>query len=222
MWLNRSCRWRSSTGRRWRGLTKENNHSRTDEVDAGDRLLFSMRRLSPFSAILTGGAIAGALDITYAIGFSALRGVAPVRILQSVSSGLLGASAFEGGTATAALGLLLHFCIAFLWAAIFYLASKAIPILTRHSVVAGLFYGVLIYAVMNLVVLPFSAFPGKVSFPGYLSPWPCAVREPRLGPNSRHVAAKAGRAVLLQGKAQYTVGAPDGRNAGQSREPAPS
>lgn len=124
-----------------------------------------MRRLSPFSAILTGGAIAGALDISYAIGFSALRGVAPVRILQSVASGLLGAPAFEGGTPTAALGLLLHFCIAFLWAAIFYLASRAIMFLTRHPVVSGLFYGVLIYAAMNLVVLPLSAFPRKVSFP---------------------------------------------------------
>ena len=88
-----------------------------------------------------------------------------MRILQSVASGLLGAPAFQGAVATAALGLVLHFGIALAWAAIFYLASKAIPFLTRHPVVAGLFYGFLIYAVMNLVVLPFSAFPRKVSFP---------------------------------------------------------
>ena len=36
-----------------------------------------MRRLTALSAILLGGAIAGMLDITYAIGFSALRGVPP-------------------------------------------------------------------------------------------------------------------------------------------------
>lgn len=124
-----------------------------------------MRRLSAFSAILIGGAIAGTLDITYAIGFSALRGVPPIRILQSVASGLLGAPAFQGGVPTAALGLVLHFFIAFSAAAIFYLASKAIPALTRHPVVSGLFYGFLIYAVMNLVVLPLSAYPRKVSFP---------------------------------------------------------
>ena len=52
-----------------------------------------------------------------------------------------------------------------LWAAIFYLASKVIPALTRHAVIAGLFYGFLIYAVMNLVVLPLSAYPRKVTFP---------------------------------------------------------
>ena len=124
-----------------------------------------MRQLSALAAILIGGGIAGALDITYAIGFSALRGVPPMRILQSVASGLLGAPAFEGGVATAALGLVLHFGIALAWAAIFYLASKAIPFLTRYPLVAGLFYGFLIYAVMNLVVLPLSAFPRKVSFP---------------------------------------------------------
>ena len=124
-----------------------------------------MRRLSALSAILIGGAIAGALDITYAIGFSAMRGVPPMRILQSVASGLLGAPAFSGGMLTASLGLALHFFIAFAAAAIFYLASRAMPILSRHSIIAGLIYGLLIYAVMNLVVLPLSAYPRKVSFP---------------------------------------------------------
>lgn len=124
-----------------------------------------MRRLPALSAILIGGAIAGLLDITYAVGFSALRGVPPIRILQSVASGLLGAPAFAGGVPTAVLGLLLHFLIALLWAAIFYLASRSIRFLTRHPIVAGLSYGFLIYAIMNLVVLPLSAFPRKVSFP---------------------------------------------------------
>jgi uncharacterized membrane protein YagU involved in acid resistance len=124
-----------------------------------------MRRLSALSAILIGGAIGGTLDITYAIGFSAMRGVPPMRILQSVASGLLGAPAFSGGMLTAGLGFALHFFIAFAAAAIFYLASRAMPILTRHSIIAGLIYGLLIYAVMNLVVLPLSAYPRKVSFP---------------------------------------------------------
>ena len=124
-----------------------------------------MPRLSALSAILIGGAIAGTLDITYAIGFSSLRGVPPIRILQSVASGLLGAPAFKGSVPTAVLGLALHFFIAFSAAAIFYLAAKVIPFLTRHPVVSGLFYGFLIYAVMNLVVLPLSAYPRKVSFP---------------------------------------------------------
>ena len=78
---------------------------------------------------------------------------------------MFGAPAFGGTVPTAALGLVLHFCIALSAAAIFYLASRAIPILTHHPVIAGLFYGLLIYAVMNLIVLPLSAYPRKMSFP---------------------------------------------------------
>ena len=123
------------------------------------------RLLSALSAILIGGAIAGACDITYAITFWAFRGVSATRVLQSVASGLLGARAFQGDLTTAALGLLLHFFIAFSAAAIFYLAARAMPILTRRAILFGILYGIAIYMVMNLVVLPLSAFPRKVTFP---------------------------------------------------------
>jgi hypothetical protein len=116
-------------------------------------------------AILAGGSIAGACDITYAIVFSAFRGVAPARILQSVASGLLGAAAYTGGARTAALGLFLHFFIACSWAAIFYAASRRVSALMRHAVISGLLFGVLVYAVMNLLVLPLSAYPRKLTFP---------------------------------------------------------
>lgn len=124
-----------------------------------------MRRYPAVFAILVGGSIAGALDITYAIVFSGFRGVSAIRVLQSVASGLLGAPAFKGGLPMAALGLLLHFCVAFSAAAIFYLASRWIHFLTRRAVISGILYGIAIYAVMNLVVLPLSAFPRKVTFP---------------------------------------------------------
>ena len=124
-----------------------------------------MRQLSALSAILIGGAIAGACDITYAITFWAFRGVSATRVLQSVASGLLGAPAFKGGLATAALGLALHFFIAFSAAAIFYLAAKALPVLVDRAVLFGILYGLAIFGVMNLVVLPLSAFPRKVTFP---------------------------------------------------------
>ena len=83
-----------------------------------------MRKLSALSAILIGGAIAGACDITYAITFWAFRGVSATRVLQSVASGLLGKAAFKGGLATAPLGLVLHFFIAFSAATIFYFAAR--------------------------------------------------------------------------------------------------
>jgi hypothetical protein len=122
-------------------------------------------RLSPAAfAILVGGSIAGVFDITYAIVFSAFRGVAPTRILQSVASGLLGSAAFAGGWPAAALGFVLHFVIALSFATFFWFASRQFPLLVRRAVIFGAAYGFMIYWVMNLVVLPLSAFPRKVTF----------------------------------------------------------
>src|SRR5262245_42997064 len=71
------------------------------------------------SAVFLGGSIAGALDIIFAISFAAYNGIAPVRLLQIVASGLLGTEAFTGGVRVAVLGLALHFALSFLWASIF-------------------------------------------------------------------------------------------------------
>jgi hypothetical protein len=125
-----------------------------------------MRRISAAKAILIGGSIAGTCDILYAIIYSWLaRGTAPVRILQSVASGLLGKPAFDGGWPVASLGLFLHFFIALAAAAIFYFVARKIPALVRHAVLSGVLYGFLIFWFMRLVVLPLSAFPFPVRFP---------------------------------------------------------
>jgi uncharacterized membrane protein YagU involved in acid resistance len=111
-------------------------------------------------AILSGGLIAGAIDITYACVFSYLRrGTPPARILQSVASGALGPSAFDAGTPAAALGLLFHFLIALIWAAVYYLASRKLGVLARVPYVCGVVYGLLIFAVMNYAVIPLSRAP---------------------------------------------------------------
>jgi hypothetical protein len=123
-----------------------------------------VRRHSAAFAILVGGLVAGLIDISYAVGFSAYHGVPPIRILQSVASGLLGSPAYQGGAPTAALGLLLHFLLMLIIAAIFYFAAIRLRFLVRHPVSWGALYGVVVYWVMNLVVLPLSAFPSEVKF----------------------------------------------------------
>ncbi|HET9446624.1 MAG TPA: hypothetical protein VFO35_10215 [Steroidobacteraceae bacterium] len=123
-----------------------------------------MRRYSPGIAILVGGLIAGTLDILYAIGFSAWRGTPPQTLLQFVASGLLGPASFEGGNATAALGLLLHYLMMLLIAAIFYGLSRQLPSLVRKPFVWGPVFGFLVYWVMNLVVMQLSATPNKWRF----------------------------------------------------------
>jgi uncharacterized membrane protein YagU involved in acid resistance len=120
-------------------------------------------------AILLGGLVAGTLDILDAVVFSyAGAGVPPVRVLQAVASGLQGRSAYQGGFATALLGLTLHFCIAITAAAVFVVASLLMPVLRRHAVTFGLLYGVAVYFTMYWIVLPFSAFrAGPFDWPSF-------------------------------------------------------
>src|SRR5262249_16718586 len=109
--------------------------------------------------ILWGGLIAGTMDISAAILTYKIRNnVPPIRILQSVASGLLGKDAFAGGVRTAALGLFLHFVIAFGAATVFYLVSRRIPWLIQNAVLAGVLYGIAVQQFMQQVVLPLSAF----------------------------------------------------------------
>jgi hypothetical protein len=105
-----------------------------------------------------GGGVGGLLDIIYAIvlwGF--ILGGSPVGILQSIASGILGPSAYEGGTGTAVLGLALHFFIAFCMALAYVWAAKHLPVLTSRWLLMGVLYGFVLFAVMNFVVVPLSA-----------------------------------------------------------------
>lgn len=85
------------------------------------------------------------------------RGSTAVRLLQFVASGLLGAEAFQGGSSTAALGLALHFMIAFTVVIVFYVARERLAFAREHAVAAGITYGILVWLAMNLIVLPLSA-----------------------------------------------------------------
>lgn len=110
--------------------------------------------------VLWGGLIAGTMDITAAILTYKIRnGLPATRLLQSVASGLLGKDAYTGGAKTAALGLFLHFVIAFGATTVFYLASRKMPWLIQNAVLAGVLYGIIVHQFMQQVVLPLSAFP---------------------------------------------------------------
>ena len=65
-----------------------------------------MHRPKALPAILWAGLISGGLDITAALAVYGFFGLKPVRLLQGIAGGLLGPRTFEGGLATAFLGLL--------------------------------------------------------------------------------------------------------------------
>jgi hypothetical protein len=99
--------------------------------------------------------IAGTLDISDAFIFYGLRGIDPHRLLQGIAAGILGHSAFTHGTRSVLLGLFLHFFIATTAAAIYIIASRRFP-LSRHPLLWGSLYGIVVYLVMNYVVVPLS------------------------------------------------------------------
>ncbi|MGO4223449.1 hypothetical protein AB4Y64_16520 [Lysobacter sp. TAF61] len=135
--------------------------------------------------MLLGGLCAGTLDIVFATGFWALRGVAPQRILQSVAAGVLGKASFGGGGASAMLGLLLHLMIAIAMASAYAMAARDATALLRHPWRYGALYGLALYAVMSFIVVPLSAAPrngnplplwvaSSVVAHVVLVGWPCA------------------------------------------------
>ena len=116
----------------------------------------SVRETSLLKPILIGGAIAGTLDITSAF----ITGGAQVP--RGIAGGLLGPSARTStGIAVWILGLVIHFFIAFSAATVYCLASRILPFLKQHFVVCGMFYGIAVFLVMYLVVMPLCAFHFK-------------------------------------------------------------
>jgi len=102
-------------------------------------------------AIAVGGLSAGTLDLLQA---SILFGWSVPKV---IAAGLLGKQAIHGGTGMYLLGLILHYFIAATAAGIYYGASRKLPFLKVNWIVCGLFFGMAVENIMNLIVLPLSA-----------------------------------------------------------------
>lgn len=115
------------------------------------------RRRPSFIWLMGATALAGTLDMAFAMTFWGVRGLAPTRIMKSVASGLLGPEAFLGGTGTAILGLALHFAIMLLMVLTYERLAVRLRWPLNHPWLAGTLYGLGLYAVMSFVVVPLSA-----------------------------------------------------------------
>jgi len=111
-----------------------------------------------FLAIAVGGAIVGTFDLT-----AAYIMYGP-RVPRGIARGLVGSIAYTGGVGMYALGIFLHYFIAISAAAIYYAASRRLTFLKEHPLVCGMYYGIAIFLVMNLIVLPLSAIHARGPF----------------------------------------------------------
>lgn len=108
------------------------------------------------NTILSATLVAGALDIlaAFLVYTVILEKTSPARILMSIASGIFGKAAYSGGTPMVITGLLLHFLIAFIFSVFYYLIYPGLSFLHRRKLLSGILYGIFIWLVMNLGVLP--------------------------------------------------------------------
>lgn len=113
--------------------------------------------MKPTISIILSGITAGILDGMAAVIF--LGKMNFVGVWKYVASGYFGKSAFSGGNEMVVFGLLFHFSIAIFWATFYFFFLYKISFFRKHTFVGGLLFGVLIWTIMNLVVLPFTNIP---------------------------------------------------------------
>jgi hypothetical protein len=127
-----------------------------------------MRRVSEApkltAAIIAGGLAAGALDLLYAFVLIAIDHRPLIRVLHSIASGALGASAYDGGMTTAILGFMFHFGITVAAAAVYFFIARTFAFVREHFWICGAIFGALVYLFMNFVVLPLSAVPFEITY----------------------------------------------------------
>jgi uncharacterized membrane protein YagU involved in acid resistance len=106
------------------------------------------------------GLLAGSLDITAAcVQVYLMRGTSPEVVLRYIAGAAFGKWAFSGGWEMPLAGLLFHFIIAYSFTILFFLLYPFIKILSKSVVATAIVYGIFIYVVMNLLVLPLTKIP---------------------------------------------------------------
>ena len=115
---------------------------------------------SVLRTIVIGGTAVAVLDATDGVVWAAITaGQNPIQVLQWIATGLLGPRAFQGGLATAGLGALIHFALSYGFTAAFVTAFTKIDTIRKHWIAYGLGWGALVWAFMNLIVIPNSPVP---------------------------------------------------------------
>ena len=98
-------------------------------------------------------AVSGTLDILFAMILTVFFGREIGNMLRYVGSGPF-PQATEMGASGAILGLLVHFVLMAIMAAVYVFAARRIPALVEKPIQWGVLYGLATYVVMNWLVVP--------------------------------------------------------------------
>ena len=126
-----------------------------------------MNDRSTFPTVILAAFLAGLLDLVAAIIVYSvfLNKTTALKIMQSVASGVFGPAAYSGGITMAVYGIIFHFIISLVFTVFYFYIYPRVPFLRQERVISGVAYGIFIWLVMNLIVLPI-AFSGL--FPSHL------------------------------------------------------
>jgi uncharacterized membrane protein YagU involved in acid resistance len=134
------------------------------------------QRPRAFLTIVGGGLLAGILDgLDAVIYYGLMFGVSAQRIFHHIASGLIGTHvSIRLGWCGVALGVALHFAIAFGAAAVYYFVALKLPLLIHRPVLSGTVFGLGLYVFMYHIVIPLSALPKN---PNPSFSWPSFIDE---------------------------------------------
>lgn len=108
------------------------------------------------STIIKAGLLAGTLDICSAFLYSYLkRGNSPQTVLQYISKTAFGKTTFSDTTVQSIAGLLVHFAIAMTWVVFFFILYRKLNLIRLNRIVTAVLYGLFVWTMMNMVILPF-------------------------------------------------------------------
>lgn len=106
--------------------------------------------------------LAGTLDgLAAVVMYCAKTGKDPMNVFRYIASGVFGSDAFAGGTTMAIWGIMFHFIIALGWTVLFFGVASRISILTKHWLLSGVGYGVVVCLAMSQIVVPLSRVPAS-------------------------------------------------------------
>ncbi|MEX6685966.1 hypothetical protein QTN47_00585 [Danxiaibacter flavus] len=127
---------------------------------ASTQTVFTNNRPSkPIATIIKAGLIAGTLDIVTAlIMFYMKTHKDPMIVFKYIASAAFGKAAYSGASFIVA-GIVFHYIIAFSFTILYFFLYPRIKFMHNYPVLAGLTYGICVWLIMNLLVLPLTQLP---------------------------------------------------------------
>jgi len=116
-----------------------------------------------YQEILRAWLLVGTMDIlaAFILVYARTAKLMMAGILKFIASGLFGKQALSGGRKMILAGFIIHYIIAFIFTIFFFGIFPKIKFLSVNRIISGILYGIFVWSVMNLIVVPLSGVPPR-------------------------------------------------------------